>query len=157
MITVQARPFSRLCYVGITRAKDELYLTHARYRAGFGGGAHNPPSRFLKDIPERLKHERTGEDRGRVHRPNAHQRGAGSPWTAPARTPAYAVPARPAAAAQAAYAPGDRVRHDRFGDGIVVSCKPSGDDQLVEVAFKGAVGVKKLLLSFAGLEKVGGA
>lgn len=144
----------RLAYVGITRAKDQLYLTYARYRVGFGGGAHNPPSRFLKDVPARLTETRTGEDRARVYRPNAHQRGAGSPWTAPPRTPAYAAPAaRVTAAVQAAFAPGDRVRHARFGEGIVVGSKPSGDDVLIEVAFKGSVGVKKLMASFAGLEK----
>ncbi len=57
-------------------------------------------------------------------------------------------------AAKAAYAPGDQVRHTKFGDGIVVSCKPSGDDHMIEVAFKGGVGVKKLMQSFAGLAKV---
>jgi DNA helicase-2/ATP-dependent DNA helicase PcrA len=143
----------RLCYVGITRARDELYLTHARFRVGFGGGSHNPRSRFVEEIPARLTVMRTAEDR-RIHRPNAHQRGAGSPWTAPPRAASLSVatPSRPPVPA-VAYTAGDRVRHVKFGEGIVVSCKPSGDDHLVEVAFKGGVGVKKLMLSFAGLEK----
>jgi DNA helicase II / ATP-dependent DNA helicase PcrA len=149
----------RLCYVGITRAKEQLYLSHARFRVGFGGGQHNPRSRFVEEIPARLTVTRTGEDRMRVYRPNAHQRGAASPWTMPARVPANVTPSRPssataaAAAVRAAFDAGDRVSHAKFGDGIVVSCKPSGDDQLIEVAFKGGVGVKKLMLSFAGLQK----
>jgi DNA helicase-2/ATP-dependent DNA helicase PcrA len=54
----------------------------------------------------------------------------------------------------ARYEPGQRVRHPKFGEGIVVACTPSRDDLLVEVAFKGGIGVKKLLHSLAGLEKL---
>lgn len=142
----------RLCYVGITRAKEDLYLSNARYRVGFGGGSHNPPSRFLKEIPARLTVTRTADD-NRTRHPGGHQRGAASPWTAPARTPAVAVSSRPVPVAMV-YQSGDRVRHAKFGDGIVVGIKPSGDDFQMEVAFKGAVGVKKLMLSYAGLEKL---
>jgi DNA helicase-2/ATP-dependent DNA helicase PcrA len=53
-----------------------------------------------------------------------------------------------------AFVAGDRVRHERFGDGIVVSCEIDGADQKVTVAFKGGAGIKKLLLSYAPLEKV---
>jgi DNA helicase-2/ATP-dependent DNA helicase PcrA len=130
-----------------------LYLTNARFRVGFGGGSHNPPSRFLNDIPGRLTEQRYAET-SRVRRPNAHQAGAGSAWTPHQRVPAVTVPARPASASQAVYEAGEKVRHVKFGEGIVVSAAQSGDDQLITVAFKGGVGVKKLMLSFAGLEKV---
>jgi DNA helicase-2/ATP-dependent DNA helicase PcrA len=50
---------------------------------------------------------------------------------------------------------GDLVRHPQFGEGVVVSCAPSGEDEIVTVAFKGAAGIKKLLLSFAPLERLG--
>jgi DNA helicase-2/ATP-dependent DNA helicase PcrA len=143
----------RLCYVGLTRAKEQLVLTHARYRAGIAGGTHNPSSRFLRDIPARLTETRTAET-GRRGRPGGHQRGAGSPWVAPARPAALAAPARPPVVVPGAYEPGTRVRHEVFGEGIVVGCRPSGDDLLVEVAFKGAVGLKKLMASYAGLVKV---
>ena len=53
-----------------------------------------------------------------------------------------------------AFAPGDHVRHARFGEGIVVSCEIEAADQKVTVAFKGEAGIKKLLLSFAPLEKI---
>jgi DNA helicase-2/ATP-dependent DNA helicase PcrA len=52
------------------------------------------------------------------------------------------------------FAAGDHVRHSKFGEGIVVSCEPSGNDYQVVVAFRGEAGIKKLLLSFAPLEKL---
>jgi DNA helicase-2/ATP-dependent DNA helicase PcrA len=52
------------------------------------------------------------------------------------------------------FRPGDHVKHERFGEGVVVSCEPSGGDYQVIVAFQGEAGIKKLLLSFAPLEKV---
>src|SRR5205823_14708549 len=54
-----------------------------------------------------------------------------------------------------AYSAGDHVKHPKFGEGIVVSCEPSGQDYQVVVAFQGEAGIKKLLLSFAPLEKTG--
>jgi DNA helicase-2/ATP-dependent DNA helicase PcrA len=142
----------RLCYVGITRAMHQLYLTYARFRAGYGGGMHNPPSRFLGEIPDRLKVLRRADDGVRVFWPHGHQRGAASPWTMPRpRTP---EPVPQSLAVGARYEPGQRVRHPKFGEGIVVACTPSRDDLLVEVAFKGGIGVKKLLHSLAGLEKL---
>jgi len=122
----------RLCYVGMTRAKELLYLVRAFRRTR--GGPH-PPSRFLADIPPHLLV------------PAAAQR--------PAQL--YATPAPPAGdgGGTAAFRAGDRVRHPRFGEGVVVSCTPAGDDQLVTVAFKGEAGIKKLLLSLARLEPLG--
>jgi DNA helicase-2/ATP-dependent DNA helicase PcrA len=119
----------RLCYVGMTRAKELLYLVRAFRRTR--GGPH-PPSRFLADIPPHLLV------------PAAAQR--------PAQL--YATPAPPAGdgGGTAAFRAGDRVRHPRFGEGVVVSCTPAGDDQLVTVAFKGEAGIKKLLLSLARSE-----
>lgn len=58
------------------------------------------------------------------------------------------------APAEPAFVAGDRVRHARFGEGIVVSCEIDGTDQKVTVAFKGEAGIKKLLLSYAPLERV---
>ena len=160
----------RLAYVGITRAKEVLYLSHARYRAGYGGGSHNPPSRFIEDIPERLRARRSADERFRTHKPGGHQRGAASPWVSPAAR-AGVAPAttnitristgRPATStdvtpkrAVALHQPGEQVRHAKFGDGIVISCKPSGDDHMIEVMFKGGVGTKKLMLSMANLTRV---
>ncbi|MDO8691887.1 MAG: UvrD-helicase domain-containing protein [Dehalococcoidia bacterium] len=139
----------RLCYVGITRAKDRLYLLRAQRRTLFGSSTPNPPSRFLHDIPSHLT-----EVRGHKHEPAATGfRTAWSPGgtrTAPGAAPIQAAP-RPAPTGK--LVPGDKVRHTRFGEGTVVSCLPNGNDFEVAVAFDGA-GVKRLLLSFAPLEKI---
>jgi DNA helicase-2/ATP-dependent DNA helicase PcrA len=127
----------RLCYVGMTRAKSHLYLVRT-FRRGYMG--HNPPSRFLADIPPELV---------------TQSQRAASPTMFSTRH-RYGVrqteetPSTPSES----FAAGDRVRHDSFGEGIVVSCEPSGTDYQVVVAFKGEAGIKKLLLSFAPLEKV---
>ncbi|MDP2957002.1 MAG: 3'-5' exonuclease, partial [Longimicrobiales bacterium] len=127
----------RLCYVGMTRAQQGLYLVRT-FRRSFGG--HNPPSRFLADIPSHLvaASERAPATEGLP----ARQR-----FAAAATQPASHRPRHP----DASFTAGDRVRHTKFGEGIVVSCEPSSGDQLVVVAFKGEAGLKRLLLSFAPL------
>ena len=138
----------RLAYVGITRAKERLYLVRAFRRHHMGMATHNPSSRFLKDIPQEL-----------VAAPETAGR---APGTAPSRSYLRAVhrpfspdsEPLPPLPTEPAFAPGDHVRHARFGDGIVVSCQIEGADQKVTVAFKGEAGIKKLLLSYAPLEKV---
>jgi DNA helicase-2/ATP-dependent DNA helicase PcrA len=146
----------RLCYVGVTRAKDRLYLVRAFRRALMGQGGHNPPSRFLKDLPGELVHQAysaSGHGEG-TQRPTRPMQPAWSP-NDPARERVRSdddVPHR----AMASYSAGDHVRHAKFGEGIVVMAMATagGADQEVTVAFKGEFGVKKLLLSFAPLEKL---
>lgn len=133
----------RLCYVGITRAKDRLYLVRAQRRTLFGNSSPNPPSRFLRDIPPHLTEARRPG-------PDSPARAVAGRWEPPTTLVGRR---RPETKASLALVPGDRVRHARFGEGLVVSTKPSGDDQEIAVAFDGA-GVKRLLLSFAPLEKV---
>ena len=137
----------RLCYVGITRAKERLYLLRARHRASGGPSGPNPPSRFLADIPERLL--------AGARQPGPA--GAGRPWTWGAARAAGEGSLSPGAPSQAApaFAVGARVRHPTFGEGVVVKCEPAAGDQLVTVAFKGQAALKRLLLSFAKLERVG--
>ncbi len=135
----------RLCYVGMTRAKQHLYLVRAFRRAFGGHTAPNPPSRFLADIPLELM---------------ARSQRAAAPTLLAARH-RYAVAAAGAATVEGpsgaveTFAAGDHVRHGTFGEGIVVSCEPSGADYQIVVAFRGEAGIKKLLLSFASLERVG--
>jgi DNA helicase-2/ATP-dependent DNA helicase PcrA len=126
----------RLCYVGMTRAEERLYLVRA-FRRTFGG--HNPPSRFLADIPPDLV---TTRERIPTDMP-ARERFALGLRSSEERPKRLDV----------TFAAGDRVRHPKFGEGIVVSCQEEkGGDQLVIVAFKGEAGIKRLLLSFAPLE-----
>ena len=131
----------RLCYVGMTRAQERLYLLRA-FRRTFGG--HNPASRFLADIPADLV---TTRERIPTVVPTRER------FIAAATTTAHPEPVEGRAASAKAFHAGDRVRHAKFGEGIVVSCQEEkGGDQLVIVAFKGEAGIKRLLLSFAPLE-----
>jgi DNA helicase-2/ATP-dependent DNA helicase PcrA len=149
----------RLCYVGVTRAKDRLYLLHAFRRAVMGQGGHNPPSRFLKDLPPELVH-RVSQDvesayarPARQRQPSWSQQGFGDIEPTRVRLGRDNPPVR---ALTATYSAGEHVRHARFGEGIVINATmtANGNDQEVTVAFKGEGGVKKLLLSFAPLEKM---
>ena len=136
----------RLAYVGITRAKEKLYLVRAFRRFFMGSSQHHPPSRFLRDLPEHLSDARglAGENGG----------GERGPSLGRLRRDGYATrAARPAVPSDAAFAAGDHVHHARFGGGVVVSCVITPNDQEVTVAFKAGAGVKKLLLSYAPLEK----
>jgi DNA helicase-2/ATP-dependent DNA helicase PcrA len=133
----------RLCYVGMTRAKRQLYLVRAFRRAFGGHTSPNPPSRFLAGIPLELM---------------AQSQRAAAPTLLSARhrydvTPVRSVADEGRTDAVESFGAGDRVRHNSFGAGIVVSCEPSGADYQVVVAFQGEAGIKKLLLSLAGLER----
>ncbi len=148
----------RLCYVGVTRAKDRLYLLRAFRRALMGQGSHNPPSRFLKDLPPELVHQVQsfpGRSEGTQQRPTRVRQPDWStsfPVTSGSPSSNNGVPLR----ASATFNAGDHVRHVKFGGGIVITAvaTANGADQEVTVAFKGDYGVKKLLLSFAPLEKL---
>ena len=134
----------RLCYVGMTRAKQRLYLLRAFRRHNMGMSQHNPPSRFLKDIPPELIAQRSA---------------VRDQYEAVARGPQrmreeFRRDDRPLVPAEQAFAGGEKVRHPRFGEGIVVSCQVVKDDQEITIAFKGGVGIKKLMLSFAPLERL---
>ncbi len=130
----------RLCYVGVTRAKQRVYLVRAFRRSLMGSSQPREPSRFLRDIPAHLI---AGGDL----RPESDSRVATavSSWDrAPTSPPAAPIPELKA---------GDHVRHAQFGEGVVVSCRRLRDDVEAVVAFDGS-GVKKLLLSFAQIEKI---
>jgi DNA helicase-2/ATP-dependent DNA helicase PcrA len=130
----------RLCYVGITRAKLRVYLVRAFRRNMMGGSSVNAPSRFLKDIPANLI---TGSMPWKTTETKVSQKAY--EWaTEPAVCEDQSLPELKA---------GDAVRHAQFGEGIIISAHPVRGDMEAIVAFKG-VGVKKLLLSFAWLEKV---
>ena len=154
----------RLCYVGVTRAKSRLYLLRA-FRRGFGGSfGPSLPSRFLEEIPRRLMmspaRPEPGPEWGSVLPRRAGgeaERGAAPPRRTrgeAGRRAALAAAGREAEPAAPAMKAGDKVRHDKFGEGMVVSCTPSGGDFEVTVAFKEGQGVKRLLLSFAPLRRI---
>ncbi len=208
----------RLAYVGITRAKRRLFLSHAWRRATWGGGGMSIPSRFLLEIPQELMvgpQLRGGGEMGADLDPDlvfrergsrfgagiragggAYRQGSGRPGApAPGETfrpsrdlgakrDAYAagapsgslgrpgdgvedgggtgrpgravIPPRPIVPGERRYRDGDRVRHARWGDGIVITSKLTRDDEEVQVAFKDPqVGRKTMLASLASLELIG--
>ncbi|MFN2608256.1 MAG: 3'-5' exonuclease [Acidimicrobiales bacterium] len=144
----------RLCYVGITRAQRRLYLTHAWSRMLFGSTQYNPPSRFLKEIPEELTHlvdggkRRPGARHGRegiVDRAMDAGRVFGS-----GRGPA--TPAKTTGAEHLGLAVGDDVVHGKWGEGVVLEVLGSADKAEAVVRFR-SVGEKRLLLAWAPLKK----
>ncbi len=119
----------RLAYVGVTRAMDRLYLTTAKRRTLYGGSSYNLPSRFLKEIPTEL-----------MEPPVIH-----SPRRREARARRTLSPAD--------IGPGDRVRHDKWGNGTVREITGEGDRAMAFVHFE-LEGTKRLLLAWAPLEKL---
>jgi DNA helicase II / ATP-dependent DNA helicase PcrA len=127
----------RLCYVGITRAEKRVYLVRAFRRHLMGSNTVNQPSRFLKDIPKELitSASQGKEDEWASTKEQAEQK-FGRPKSEIAE-----------------FSPGDHVKHEQFGTGVVVSFHKVKNDAEAIVAFEG-VGVKRFLLSFAKIEKV---
>jgi len=124
----------RLCYVGMTRAKQELYLTYASSRLLYGSVQHNPPSRFLSDIEADFEIDKYSDqswqnDSPLVPNPNAFSE----------NEPRYQIELNE----------GDGVRHKIFGEGTVVEI----EGESVVVYFKNR-GTKKLNMAFAPLEKI---
>ena len=142
----------RLCYVGVTRAKKRVYLVRAARRTFLGSTNSNPPSRFLADIPPNL----VMRSSGRAETKPVWTASVWNSWNSGsdrvAEHPSAVLAAPPAVKLD--LKPGDHVRHEKFGDGVVVNASPLTNDYQVTVAFQG-VGVKKLILTYARLEKIG--
>ncbi len=147
----------RLAYVGMTRAREELHLFHAHRRALFGQPNFNRRSRFLDEIPHNMVHTQGGYMASPAERMISTLRSGQVTVSAPAppapnygqqrqlRSPEWKPP----------FDVGKRVKHVKFGIGIVIACAPVGKgDCEVTVAFPGVVGTKKLVQSLAKLEAV---
>jgi DNA helicase II / ATP-dependent DNA helicase PcrA len=134
----------RLAYVGITRARERLYLSRAIVRSAWGAPSHNPPSQFLDEIPmDLVDWQRTEAEQTRWGaRPDR-------PLSSRRSTPTVRPPERPVPVLSA----GDRVTHDAFGLGTVVSTSGSGEHAQATVDF-GASGLKTLLLRYAPVTKL---
>ena len=161
----------RLAYVGITRARQRLYVSRAVVRSAWGAPAHNPGSRFLTELPiDLVDWRRTEADQTRWSRPAYGSAGRyddsgpsgnrlGAP-TAAGRRNFSSAAARADAASKSkpsraipVLAPGDKVTHDSFGLGSVVSVEGAGDKSVASIDF-GSDGVKRLLLRYAPVEKL---
>jgi DNA helicase-2/ATP-dependent DNA helicase PcrA len=155
----------RLAYVGITRARERLFLSHALVRSAWGAPMHNPPSRFLAELPvDLVDWKRTVADQTRWSRPAV----AGSSWssgglgtpTDRGRRNFSSAALRADAASKSkpsgevpSLEPGDRVTHNSFGLGTVVSVEGVADKAVASIDF-GSSGVKRLLLRYAPVEKL---
>lgn len=132
----------RLFYVGITRAKDRLYLVRCQRRGGRGYSEETVASRFLEDIPEGLI-----SGRGRAGGASrAARRSMAQSWSLP-------TPSHPAPVIEAKFRAGVRVNHSAWGEGIVLDSRIQDGDEIVDVVFE-SVGIKRLAASLANLTVV---
>lgn len=147
----------RLCYVGITRAKEVLYLTHAKSRMQHGLTQYNAPSRFLKEIPADLVDMPTRQlsDTAREYALRNSMKIA--PITTRSKTSPYARPVKQDLPTPKDfvlnYQEGDKVRAPKYGIGVVKSIRGAGADFEVEVSF-GEKGTKKFMAKLSKLIKV---
>ncbi len=163
----------RLAYVGITRARERLYLTNAWSRTLFGGTSYNLPSRFLKEVPDELVTVASPESTAGRFRRAASEWGDASPAFGGGRatigprpggrppvgsfkrdsTPGERLADQQRGALDLDLQPGDHVVHRQWGNGVVRAVSGQGDRALAEVDFPGQ-GRKRLLLRYAPLTKV---
>ena len=150
----------RLAYVGITRAKEKLYIIHAQERMLYGSTSRNMLSRFVNEIPKELAEVTSSVVKTSFTSPTSYssKSSANSGFLnstfAKANSFAnktYQSPAAPKKSAS--YKAGDQVMHKAFGKGMVVSATPMAIDTMLEIAFD-KVGTKKLMANFAKLEKI---
>ena len=145
----------RLAYVGITRAKEELYLTKTKSRMLFGSTTHNAPSRFVNEIPD--EYIKTSGDRGFSSISSTGFSSAGN--TIPQK-PSYNInpkisPAfkKPITKSTTTYNVGDNVLHKVFGKGMIVKAEKMGNDTMLEIVFE-TKGTKTLMANFSKMEKI---
>ena len=125
----------RLCYVGITRAREQLVLTHSESRRIYGQDNYPLPSRFLREIPPTLIQE--VRMRAHISRPMAASPSSNSVTTFNSGS----------------YRLGQAVRHEKFGDGVVLQTEGQGDQEKIQINFRNT-GIKWLMAAYAKLERV---
>ena len=162
----------RLCYVGITRAKEKLYITNARQRMIYGNTTFTRPSRFVGEIPDELKDDGQRmsllEYQRKVDRENMQKKhqsatsgssskkqssGIGNETKKVSRGFSGAFSAEASSSVSLDFKAGDRVNHKAFGEGLVLSVKSVGGDMLLEIAFDN-VGTKKIMAKLARINKI---
>lgn len=146
----------RLAYVGITRAKEKLYLTKTRSRMLFGSTTFNKASRFLNEIPDELINY-TGNENKHAASENSQAPTAKTEKISVGQKAkmsyAKSMYKKPAAQSGVVYKVGDTVLHKVFGRGMVMKTEKMGNDTLLEIAFDKA-GTKNLMANFSKMEKI---
>ena len=155
----------RLMYVAITRAKRQLTISNAVTRMVFGSTNRNMPSRFLKEIPDEFCDMSAKAPPISYGYSGGRDSGSFTPRAARPSAAIYSTPSsassfggfspikRASTAPSASYSVGQRVEHNTFGQGLIVSVSPMGSDTLLEIAFD-TVGTKKLMAAYAKLKKL---
>ncbi|MGB6777140.1 MAG: 3'-5' exonuclease, partial [Planococcus citreus] len=134
----------RLAYVGITRAEQRLYLTHASSRTIFGKSNFNMPSRFISEISEDLIEQTFAN----------HRAGAATSYKqAPKRKAVMKPSYQQSGGDRLGWKTGDRAKHKKWGTGTVVNVKGEGEQTELDIAFPSPTGIKRLLAKFAPIEK----
>jgi len=146
----------RLAYVGITRARERLYISRAIVRSAWGAPSYNPASRFIEELPAELVH--WNREDPIVSGGRATSGGSGSGFASGSGFGSASASARSGGRGPGNREPvsvnaGDRVTHDKFGLGTVVSTSGQGDKAEATIDF-GAEGTKRLLLRYAPVEKL---
>ena len=139
----------RLCYVGITRAMDRLFMTYAMSRGLFGTTNHNPPSRFLDELPADVERNDTASGVVTPYADLPRQSVMKAPVLT--RQASKTVVTKPNPALMDLKA-GDRVHHPAFGGGKVLSLSGKGDGLVAEIDF-GGKGIKRIALKYAAMKK----
>lgn len=145
----------RLCYVGITRAMQKLFITHAQCRTIYGNTAYYSPSRFIKEIPEDLlikdgikktqkQFEKKNTDSDSIFSQSFKEKFSS---LGTSKSPSSSTNS------SANFKVGDVVEHKKFGVGTILDVQPMGGDQMLKINFQG-VGVKQLMAAFAGMKVV---
>lgn len=144
----------RLAYVGITRAKNKLYISNAYARMLYGQRQNNPQSRFIDEIePELLATTGQAAPKSDIPFLNRTQRAVTPTFSRhPQGTKAHVVAAPQSAAGKTTWAVGDKAAHKKWGIGTIVKVSGTGDDQELDIAFPD-MGVKRLLAAFAPIVK----
>lgn len=143
----------RLAYVGITRAKDSLYLINTDKRMLFGSTQHNSPSRFIDEIPSNLLEYTSSLPSYTNYTnfsvvPNVSQNKFAPTFPKPT------IPKKPMNQGSGQkFRPGDRLTHSAFGEGTVISALPMGNDMLLEIVFD-SVGTKRIMQNYTKVEKI---
>ena len=163
----------RLAYVGITRAREKLYLINSRQRMLYGTTQRNMPSRFVREIDSDIIEDRTVETAPKSYgftggSTGGYDHGFGKPKTAARYAKSVSIGSEKRSSSSAHsfgqagntaekppvdYKVGDTVKHKSFGTGVILSVKPMGNDMLMEIAFDKS-GTKKVMANFARLEKI---
>ena len=140
----------RLAYVGITRAKQQLYLTNARRRMLFGNISANSPSRFINEINnEFVDFEQEASPFASVSFSSGFS--SSSSYSANKKSNPWGNTVKKTAQTQK-FSVGERVKHKVFGSGMIIKTTPMGNDTMLEISFD-SVGTKKVMANFAKIEK----